>query len=113
MLAVIGGSGIYDLEDPGNGESFVLETPFGSPSGPVRKARVGETDVLFLARHGIGHVFSPTSVPYRANIFALKELGATHLLSLSAVGSLREELFPRLLVIPDQIIDRTVLRERT
>jgi len=79
----------------------------------VQKARIGETDVLFLARHGVGHVYSPTAVPYRANIFALKELGATHLLSLSAVGSLREELSPRTLVIPDQIIDRTVLRERT
>src|SRR5215211_6719746 len=113
MLAVIGGSGIYDLEDPGNGESFVLETPFGSPSGPVRKARVGETDVLFLARHGVGHVYSPTSVPYRANVFTLKELGATHVLSLSSVGSLREELPPRSLVTPDQIIDRTVRREHS
>ena len=70
-------------------------------------------DVLFLARHGVGHVYSPTSVPYRANVFALKELGATHLLSLSAVGSLREELPPRSLVVPDQIIDRTVRRERS
>ena len=113
MLAVIGGSGIYDLEGTGTGEVFTLNTPFGSPSGPVRKARIGETDVLFLARHGAGHVYSPTTVPYRANIFALKELGATRLLSLSAVGSLREELSPRTLVIPDQIIDRTVQRERT
>src|SRR5215213_204056 len=113
MLAVIGGSGIYDLEGTGTGEIFTLNTPFGSPSGPVRKARIGETDVLFLARHGAGHVYSPTTVPYRANIFALKELGATRLLSLSAVGSLREELSPRTLVIPDQIIDRTVQRERT
>src|SRR5215208_4886653 len=113
MLAVIGGSGIYDLEGTGTGEIFTLNTPFGSPSGPVRKARIGETDVLFLARHGAGHVYSPTTVPYRANIFALKELGATRLLSLSAVGSLREELPPRNLVIPDQIIDRTVQRERT
>ena len=113
MLAVIGGSGIYDLHETRVVESVDRETPFGAPSGPVRKARIDDTDVLFLARHGIGHVFSPTSVPYRANIFALKELGATHLLSLSAVGSLREELFPRLLVIPDQIIDRTVCRERS
>jgi 5'-methylthioadenosine phosphorylase len=113
MLAVIGGSGIYDLEETGPGETLTLETPFGSPSGPVHKARIGETDVLFLARHGVGHVYSPTSVPYRANIFALKKLGATHLLSLSAVGSLREELSPRTPVVPDQIIDRTVSRERT
>lgn len=113
MLAVIGGSGIYDLDESGTSETVTLETPFGSPSGSVRKAKIGETDVLFLARHGAGHVYSPTSVPYRANVFALKGLGATHLLSLSAVGSLREELPPRTLVIPDQIIDRTVSRERT
>jgi len=113
MLAVIGGSGIYDLNELGASEIFAHETPFGSPSGPVRKVRVGETDVMFLARHGVGHIYSPTTVPYRANVFALKELGATHLLSLSAVGSLREELSPRSLVIPDQIIDRTVSRERT
>ena len=113
MLAVIGGSGFYDLEETRTGETISPETPFGSPSGPVRKAKIAGTDVLFLARHGAGHVYSPTTVPYRANIFALKELGATHLLSLSAVGSLREELSPRTLVIPDQLIDRTVSRERT
>jgi len=113
MLAVIGGSGIYDLGEPGKGKIFTLETPFGSPSSPIRKATIGETDVLFLARHGVDHVYSPTSVPYRANVFALKELGATQLLSLSSVGSLHEEISPRSLVIPDQIIDRTVSRERT
>src|SRR5829696_3178423 len=113
MLAVIGGSGIYDLGETGKGEISTLETPFGTPSSPIRRASIGETDVLFLARHGVGHVYSPTSVPYRANVFALKELGATHLLSLSSVGSLREELSPRTLVIPDQIIDRTVSRQRT
>jgi 5'-methylthioadenosine phosphorylase len=113
MLAVIGGSGIYDLGETGKGEISTFETPFGTPSSPIRRASFGETDVLFLARHGVGHVYSPTSVPYRANVFALKELGATHLLSLSSVGSLREELSPRTLVIPDQIIDRTVSRQRT
>jgi 5'-methylthioadenosine phosphorylase len=113
MLAVIGGSGIYDLGETGKGEISTFETPFGTPSSPIRRASVGETDVLFLARHGVGHVYSPTSIPYRANVFALKELGATHLLSLSSVGSLREELSPRTLVIPDQIIDRTVSRQRT
>jgi 5'-methylthioadenosine phosphorylase len=113
MLAVIGGSGIYDLEETGQGETFERETPFGRASSPVRKLRIGETDVLFLARHGVGHVYSPSAVPYRANIFALKELGATHLLSLSAVGSLREELPPRSLVAPDQIIDRTIRLERS
>jgi 5'-methylthioadenosine phosphorylase len=113
MLGVIGGSGVYELEQTEDHEIFELDTPFGRPSGPLRKSRIGQTDVLFLSRHGIGHVYSPTSVPYRANVFALKELGATHLLSLSAVGSLREDLPPRALVTPDQIIDRTVNRERT
>jgi 5'-methylthioadenosine phosphorylase len=113
MLGVIGGSGVYELEQTEDHEIVELETPFGPPSGPVRKSRIGQTDVLFLSRHGIGHVYSPTSVPYRANVFALKELGVTHLLSLSAVGSLREDLPPRALVTPDQIIDRTVNREHS
>jgi 5'-methylthioadenosine phosphorylase len=113
MLGVIGGSGVYDLEQAKGPEIIEVETPFGPPSGPVRKARIGQTDVLFLARHGVGHVYSPTTVPYRANVFALKKLGATHLLSLSAVGSLREDLPPRSRVTPDQIIDRTVRREHS
>jgi 5'-methylthioadenosine phosphorylase len=113
MLAVIGGSGIYDLEETQQGETFEVETQFGRASDPLHMARIGQTDVLFLARHGAGHVYSPSSVPYRANVFALKELGATRLLSLSAVGSLREELPPRSLVTPDQIIDRTIRHERS
>ena len=113
MLAVIGGSGIYDLEETQQGETFEVETPFGRASDPLHKARIGQSDVLFLARHGAGHVYSPSSVPYRANVFALKKLGATRLLSLSAVGSLREELPPRSLVTPDQIIDRTIRHERS
>jgi 5'-methylthioadenosine phosphorylase len=113
MLAVIGGSGISDLEDTCQGETFEVKTPFGQTSGPVRRQRIGQADVLFLARHGADHVYSPTFVPYRANVFALKQLGATHLLSLSAVGSLREELPPKSLVAPDQIIDRTVRQERS
>jgi 5'-methylthioadenosine phosphorylase len=113
MLGVIGGSGVYELEETERPELIEVETPFGRASGPVRKSRIGQTDILFLARHGVGHVYSPTSVPYRANVFALKELGATHLVSLSAVGSLREELPPRSLVTPDQIIDRTVRREHS
>jgi 5'-methylthioadenosine phosphorylase len=113
MLAVIGGSGIYDLEETQQGETFEVETPFGHASDPLHMARIGQTDVLFLARHGAGHVYSPSSVPYRANVFALKKLGATRLLSLSAVGSLREELPPRSLVTPDQIIDRTIRHERS
>ncbi|MBW3633586.1 MAG: S-methyl-5'-thioadenosine phosphorylase [Chloroflexi bacterium] len=113
VLGVIGGSGVYDLPELRHSPGEVVDTPFGRPSGPIARGRVGETEFLFLARHGVGHVFSPTTVPYRANIYALKELGATHLLSLSAVGSLREELPPRTRVVPDQIIDRTVHREHS
>jgi 5'-methylthioadenosine phosphorylase len=112
-LGVIGGSGVYDLEELQAGESIVVDTPFGKPSGAVRRGQIGNREILFLARHGPGHIYSPSDVPYRANIFALKHLGATHLLSLSAVGSLRQDLSPRTLVVPDQIIDRTLGRERT
>ena len=112
-LAVIGGSGVYDLDELRHGDIVEVDTPFGPPSGPVRRGWIAGTEVLFLARHGVGHVYSPSTVPYRANIYALKDLGATHLLSLSAVGSLREELPPRTLVVPDQIIDRTLGRDRS
>jgi 5'-methylthioadenosine phosphorylase len=112
-LGIIGGSGVYDIDELRHGASVDVETPFGRPSAPVRKGKIGETDVFFLPRHGMGHSLSPSDLPYRANIHALKQLGATHVLSLSAVGSLREDLSPRSLVLPSQIIDRTVLRART
>jgi 5'-methylthioadenosine phosphorylase len=112
-LGIIGGSGLYDIAELRSGEAVQVSTPFGAPSAPIQQGRIENTDVLFLPRHGAGHVLSPSNVPYRANIYALKELGATHVLSLSAVGSLREDLPPRTFVIPDQIIDRTLLRERT
>jgi 5'-methylthioadenosine phosphorylase len=112
-LGVIGGSGLYSLSLLPESESLAVETPFGRPSGPILKGRIGSTDLLFLARHGPGHIYSPTHVPYLANIYALKELGATHLMSFSAVGSLRDDLPPRSVALPDQIIDRTVSRPRT
>lgn len=112
-LGIIGGSGIYDLPELREGASHDVETPFGRPSAPVREGVISGTRLLFLPRHGLGHVFSPSNLPYRANIHALKQLGATHVLSLSAVGSLMEDLPPTALVLPDQIIDRTVARERT
>lgn len=112
-LGVIGGSGIYDLTELRTAEPIEMETPFGAPSGAITRGVIGRTEVLFLPRHGVGHVYSPSNVPYRANVHALKQLGATHVLSLSAVGSLRDELPPRTLVLPDQVIDRTVSRERT
>ncbi len=113
VLGVIGGSGFSDLAELGFHDIVNIDTPFGKPSGPVVRGTLGATEFLFLSRHGTGHTYSPAEVPYRANIYALKKLGATHLLSLSAVGSLRNDLPPRTLVVPDQIIDRTGQRERT
>lgn len=107
VLGVIGGSGLYDIPEMQGARETALDTPFGSPSGPIVEGRVADRTVYFLARHGKGHVLSPTEVPYRANVWALKSLGVTHLLSVSAVGSLREEIVPGHLVVPDQLIDRT------
>jgi 5'-methylthioadenosine phosphorylase len=112
-LGIIGGSGLYDLPELDSAEVMPIDTPFGQPSSPPRVGRLGQTDVVFLPRHGSGHRYSPSDLPYRANVYALKALGANHVLSISAVGSLREELPPRSLVLPDQIIDRTVGRIRT
>lgn len=112
-LGVIGGSGIYGVDELHSGHANEVVTPFGAPSGPIIEGKVGQTEVLFLPRHGQGHRLSPTEIPYRANVYALKELGATHLVSFSAVGSLKEFLPPRTLVLPDQIIDRTSQRTRT
>lgn len=112
-LGIIGGSGIYAFDEMTSTTRHNMTTPFGEPSGPILEVRVGGVDILFLPRHGEGHRLSPTEIPYRANIFALKQLGATHVVSFSAVGSLKEELPPRTLVLPDQIIDRTVARART
>jgi len=113
VLGVVGGSGIYDLPGIEIEAEVAAETPFRQPSGPIRVGRLGGSRLAFVARHGLGHRLSPTDVPYRANVYALKQLGVSHLLSVSAVGSLREELPPRSLVLPDQIIDRTVSRART
>jgi 5'-methylthioadenosine phosphorylase len=113
VLGIIGGSGIYDIPGLVIDEEVSRETPFGQPSGPIRLGKLGQSRLAFVARHGEGHRWSPSDVPYRANIYGLKQLGVTHLLSVSAVGSLREELPPRRLVLPDQIIDRTVSRPRT
>lgn len=113
MLGVIGGTGLYDLPDLKNVVEVPVETPFGPPSAPFVKGSLGETQLVFLARHGHGHRINPSQIPFRANIYAMKALGVTHLLSINAVGSLREHLPPRMAVVPDQIIDRTTERERT
>ncbi|MGM0397410.1 MAG: S-methyl-5'-thioadenosine phosphorylase [Halobacteriota archaeon] len=115
MLGFIGGSGIYDALPLQNVREERVETPYGSPSAPVT---VGEfedtgTDVAFIPRHGVDHQYSPTDVPYRANIYALKQLGVERVLASNAVGSLREDLPPRSLVVPDQTFDRTRHREQT
>ena len=112
-LGIIGGSGLYQLPDLQITESIELATPWGSPSDSLIVGRLGATDLVFLPRHGSGHVHTPTDLPYRANIHALKQLGVTHVLSVNAVGSLQEPYPPRTLLIPDQIIDRTIHRERS
>lgn len=113
MLGVIGGTGLYDLPDLKNVTTESVDTPFGSPSAPFVKGTLAETEIVFLSRHGRGHRLNPSELPYQANIYALKKLGVTHVLSINAVGSLQEHLPPRTAVVPDQIIDRTIGRPRT
>ncbi|RUO38459.1 5'-methylthioadenosine phosphorylase [Aliidiomarina shirensis] len=114
MLAIIGGSGLYSLEGLELIQEHDLETPFGKPSAPVVEGKLYGQRILFLSRHGAGHARLPHEVNYRANIFALKQLGATHVLGVSAVGSLRMELPPGALVVPKQYFDHTRgLRERS
>ena len=113
-LAVIGGSGIYKLEGIKIRRTIKVETPFGNPSAEVMECEVDGSAFYFLPRHGIGHHFTPSEVNYRANIFALKKLGATTVISVSAVGSLKEECAPRDFVLVDQFIDWTKgYRKRT
>ena len=109
-IGIIGGSGLYDMEALLDREEVNVDTPFGSPSDAITVGTLEGRLVAFLPRHGKGHRISPTEIPARANIFALKTLGVTHIVSVSAVGSLKEELHPLDMVIPDQIIDRTKSR---
>jgi 5'-methylthioadenosine phosphorylase len=114
MIGLIGGTGLGDaLLGEHAGEERVIETPFGSPSAPIRLADWHGTPIAILPRHGIGHVHNPSQVPYQANIYAMKSLGVTHLIASGACGSLREEVAPRDLVIPDQVIDKTYRRTPT
>ena len=112
-LGIIGGSGLYDLPDLTHREEHHVSTPFGEPSDVIVTGRIGDVPIVFISRHGRGHRLSPTTLPYRANIYAFKQFGVTHLLSVSAVGSLREDIAPRSLCVPDQLIDRTIHRDRT
>lgn len=105
MLAIIGGTGIYQLDGLTISQTHEIETPFGSPSSSIIEGVIGQQTVLFLARHGQQHQLLPHEVNYRANIFALKSLGATMAIGLSAVGSLQEDIAPGELSIPDQYFD--------
>lgn len=111
-LGLIGGTGLASALAV-EGESRSLDTPFGKPSDAIVETNWAGVPVFFLNRHGPGHTLNPSAVPYRANIFALKQLGCTHIIASGAVGSLREEIQPRSLVIPDQLIDKTTKRAAT
>ena len=110
VLGIIGGSGIYDLPGLTDLREELVTTPWGEPSDALRRGRVGDTDVVFLPRHGRGHRHSPSDINYRANIDALKRAGVTDLVSFSACGSFREELAPGTFVLVDNFVDRTTRR---
>jgi 5'-methylthioadenosine phosphorylase len=113
VLGILGGTGLYSMPDLENVEEQYLETPFGQPSGPIIKGLLNGKRVAFLARHGKGHSISPSEINFRANFYALKMLGITRVLSINAVGSLREDFAPGDIVIPDQVFDFTKDRKRT
>ncbi|MGD9764787.1 MAG: S-methyl-5'-thioadenosine phosphorylase [Candidatus Binatia bacterium] len=113
ILGVIGGTRLYELPGLRDVETVRVTTPFGEPSDALVRGRTGDVQVLFLPRHGRGHRIPPSEIPYRANVFAMKQLGAEWLFSVGAVGSLRQELEPGHVVVPDQFIDRTVARPST
>ncbi|SFG49031.1 5'-methylthioadenosine phosphorylase [Palleronia marisminoris] len=112
-IAIIGGSGIYDMDGLEDPRWQQIETPWGDPSDKILTGRLGQTEMAFLPRHGRGHIHSPTTVPYRANIDALKRLGVTDVIAISACGSFREEMAPGDFVLVDQFIDRTFAREKS
>ena len=113
LLAIIGGSGLYDLPGLTDTRWVTVDTPWGAPSDEIFRGRLNGTEMAFLPRHGRGHRIPPSEVNYRANIAALKSLGATDVLSLSAVGGLRADLPPGTFVIVDQFIDRTYARAKS
>ena len=113
IVGVIGGSGLYQMKGLKKVREFEVKTPFGRPSEKFLKGSLEETELIFLPRHGKGHRWLPTEINFRANIFALKRLGVDRIISVSAVGSLRQEIAPGDIVIPDQFIDRTTQRPST
>ena len=112
-LAIIGGSGLYDVEEFKERELLEINTPWGNPSDQILKTKYNGKEVYFLPRHGRGHFISPSNINFRANIDALKQLGVTDIVSVSAVGSLKEDLPPGKFVLVDQFIDRTFARKKT
>jgi 5'-methylthioadenosine phosphorylase len=106
-LGIIGGSGLYNIETLKVIDTIEVETPFGSPSDAIVFGKIDNTEIYFLPRHGVGHKIAPHEINHKANIFAMKKLGVTHILSISAVGSLKEELAPKDIVFLDQYYDRT------
>jgi 5'-methylthioadenosine phosphorylase len=113
MMGVIGGSGLYEMEGLEDVQTVSLTTPFGNPSDSFVVGRIEGTKVAFLPRHGRGHRISPSSLNFRANIYAMKLLGVQWIIGVSAVGSMKETIPPGNMVIPDQFIDRTVARPNT
>jgi 5'-methylthioadenosine phosphorylase len=112
-VGIIGGSGLYEMEGLANIETVSLKTPFGDPSDAYIVGRLEEVRVAFLPRHGKGHRIAPSSLNYRANIYGMKKLGVDWIIGVSAVGSMKESIHPGDMVIPDQLIDRTVSRPNT
>ena len=112
-IGILGGSGLGDALGAEKGESITVDTPFGATSAPIVKFELAGQEIYVLQRHGIGHTLNPSAVPYRANIFAMKKLGVTHLIASGATGSLREEIAPGDVVIVDQVIDKTYKRANT
>ena len=112
-LAIIGGSGLYDVEDFKERELIKLDTPWGKPSDDILKTKYNNKEVYFLPRHGRGHFIPPSKINFSANIDSLKQLGVSDIVSVSAVGSLKENLAPGKFVIVDQFIDRTFERNKT
>lgn len=112
-IGVIGGSGLYEMDDLNDIREKDIETPFGRPSAPLITGRMGDVEMVFLPRHGRGHTILPAEINFRANIYALKQLGVQRILSISAVGSMKEEIKPGDMVIVDQFIDRTSGRPST
>ncbi len=112
-LGIIGGSGLYELDGLEDRREERIETPWGDPSDTLLRGRIGKVELVFLPRHGRGHRLTPTTVPYRANIDALKRAGVTDILSVSACGSLQEDYAPGQFVMVDNFIDRTFAREKS